>query len=451
MRGRDDVSRVRSDGAAPDASATVTAPATVALLIATLLLPIYFEIAGQRLSPYRLFLLLTFVPFGLRWVSGRAGGITRGDILIGLFCLWTGLAFFMVNGAAAAPFAGITVVELFGGYLAGRVLIRNAADHRLLFRYMLVVFVLLAPFALIETFTGRRLISELLEPVFATLDRATGGEQRLGMNRVQAVFDHSIHFGLFCSIGIANLFYIHRERLAKSLLLSGFATMMTFLSLSSAAVLSAGMQYGMILWGRMTANAWRTLAILSVVSYVGIDLASNRTPVTILISYVTFEPGTAWARIRVWEYGIAEVWRHPLFGIGLNDWERGWGLTSSVDNFWLATTMRSGIPAFLLIAAGLAANLAQILRSTLPAETGRYRTGYVITTLAVIMTLCTVTMWGAVSIFIMFYFGAGTWFVNGAIEPTSTVSPAPRRVDSGRQTPTRPTRHQPENAGPPRR
>ena len=264
------------------------------------------------------------------------------------------------------------------------------------------------------------------------------------MNRVQAVFDHSIHFGLFCSIAIANLFYIHRERLAKSLLFSGFATVMTFLSLSSAAVLAAGMQFAIILWGRMTANAWRTLAILYVVSYVAIDLASNRTPVTILISYLTFEPGNAWARIRVWEYGMAEVWRHPLFGIGLNDWQRGWGLTSSVDNFWLATTMRAGIPAFLLLMVGLVANLTQILRSALPPEAARYRTGYVITTMAIIMTLCTVTTWGAVSVFIMFYFGTGMWFVNGAIEPTSVVSP-PRRGPTERQTPAiRPARHQPD-------
>ena len=292
IHGRGSVSRVRHQGAAPDANATATAPATVGLLIATLLLPISFEIAGQRLSPYRLFLLLTFVPFGVRLISGRAGGITSGDIFIGLYCLWTGLAFLMLHGAAQIPFTGITVVELFGGYLAGRVLIRNAEDHRLLFRYMLVALVLLAPFALIETFTGRRLINELFEPVFATLNQATGGEQRLGMNRVQAVFDHSIHFGLFCSIAIANLFYIHRERLAKSLLFSGFATVMTFLSLSSAALLAAGMQFAIILWGRMTANAWRTLAILYVVSYVAIDLASNRTPVTILISYLTFDPAT---------------------------------------------------------------------------------------------------------------------------------------------------------------
>jgi O-antigen ligase len=177
------------------------------------------------------------------------------------------------------------------------------------------------------------------------------------------------------------------------------------------------------------------LAVLSVVGYVAIDLASNRTPITILISYLTFNVDTAWARIRVWEYGTAEVWRHPLFGIGLNDWQRGWGLSSSVDNFWLATTMRSGIPAFLLLAAGLVANLARILGSVLPTEAARYRTGYVVTAMAILMTLCTVHMWGTVSVFLMFYFGAGMWFVNGATEHTAVISPAPRRRTLERRTP----------------
>ena len=36
--------------------------------------------------------------------------------------------------------------------------------------------------------------------------------------------------------------------------------------------------------------------------------------------------------------------------------------TASVDNFWLLTAMRYGLPAFLLLVAGIAANLVQIVR-----------------------------------------------------------------------------------------
>ena len=199
---------------------------------------------------------------------------------------------------------------------------------------------------------------------------------------------------------------------------------MTFLSLSSAALLAAGMQFAIILWGRLTANAWRNLVVLFAVSYVAVDLASNRTPVTILISNLTLNPASAWTRIRIWEYGIAEVWRHPLFGIGLNDWQRGWGLSSSVDNFWLLTTMRAGIPAFLLLVTGLVANLVRILRADLPPDPARYRTGYVIAAVSTFMTLCTVHMWGSVSVFLMFYFGAGLWFVNGVTESPPRETPA---------------------------
>ena len=88
-----------------------------------------------------------------------------------------------------------------------------------------------------------------------------------------------------------------------------------------------------------------------------------------LITYLTFNSGTAYWRLHIWNFGSAEVWRNPLFGIGLNDWARpSWMWTASVDNFWLLTAMRYGIPAFLLLVAGIAPNLVGIVRPDLPTE-----------------------------------------------------------------------------------
>jgi O-antigen ligase len=231
-------------------------------------------------------------------------------------------------------------------------------------------------------------------------------------------------------------------------MLSGFVTMMTFLSLSSAALLAAGLQIGIILWGRITGKAWRTLAILAVVGYVAIDLASNRTPITILISHLTFSQQNSWARILIWEYGIAEVWRHPIFGIGLNEWQRGWGVPLSVDNFWLLTAMRYGIPAFILLALGIVYNILKIIGSDIDGDRARYRLGYVIASIATIMTLCTVHIWGGASVFIMFYIGAGVWFFNEKPAPVAHGQPLgegdsrirPRREARRTASPARPSR-----------
>ena len=95
--------------------------------------------------------------------------------------------------------------------------------------------------------------------------------------------------------------------------------------------------------------------------------------------------------------------------------------------------MRAGIPAFLLLVTGLVANLVRILRADLPPHPARYRTGYVIAAVSTFMTLCTVHMWGSVSVFLMFYFGAGLWFVNGVTESPPRETPA---RDGARLRPT---------------
>ena len=176
-------------------------------------------------------------------------------------------------------------------------------------------------------------------------------------------------------------------------MLAAFGTAMTFTSLSSGPLLSAVLQFGMISWGWITRNAWWVLVGLVVLGYVAIDLVSNRSPVQVLISYLTFNPANAYWRLHIWNFGSAEVLRHPLFGIGLSDWTRpGWMSTASVDNFWLNTAMRYGFPAFLLLAAGIAANLVGILRPRCRRRCGRRARGHVIAlvgTLPVALRPCT--------------------------------------------------------------
>ena len=43
-----------------------------------------------------------------------------------------------------------------------------------------------------------------------------------------------------------------------------------------------------------------------------------------IIQNLMFNPQTADGRLVILEYGSAEIARHPVFGIGLNDWVRPW-------------------------------------------------------------------------------------------------------------------------------
>lgn len=431
--------------AAPAAAShaeTATAAGLLALFLVALCLPVEFEIGGQRLSPIRLFLLVSFIPLLVRLLKGEAGRLTAGDICFGLHGLWIGVAMFAVHGPSRMAFAGISIVEALGSYLVGRVLVRNVTDYHTFFRYFLIALAVLAPFVLFENVTGRLLLSEILRPLAGTLQKVQAGAEnmRMGFFRAQGVVEHPIIWGVFCSIGIANVYYLYRDRRVLGTVLTGFNVAMTFTSLSSGPLLSAMLQIGMIGWGWITRNAWWVLIGLFLFVYVAIDMVSNRAPLQVIVSYLTFSPRNAYWRMHIFNYGSAEVLRHPLFGIGLNDWVRpGWLASASVDNFWLNTAMRYGFPGLLTLVAGILLNLAQILRNRALSERLRMvRSGHVIALVGTLMALTTVHVWGAPAVLVLFYMGAGCWLFTSpsATGPSATGVEAP--AAAGTDTPARP-------------
>ena len=415
----------------------VTAAGLLVLFLGSLLLPVYFDVAGLRLTPIRVFLLLGFVPLVIRWLSGAAGRITAGDVFFCLHGAWIGIALFAVHGPSRLAFAGISIVEVLGAYLAGRVLIRNVTDYRTFFRYFLIALALLAPFVLMENLTGRLYFSQLLKPL-DTLQKVQAGyaDMRMGLFRAQGVVDHPILWGVLCSLGIGNAYFLWQDTPVRRLILAGFAGAMTFTSLSSGPLLAVTLQVIMIGWGWVTRNAWWALVGLAVLAYVGIDVLSNRSPIPVLISYLTFNPGNAYMRLLIWDFGSAEVLRHPLFGIGLNNWTRPIWMAASVDNFWLNTGMRYGLPGVLLLVAGIVANLTQIMRADLPDSLKPVRLGHVITMAGTLMVLWTVHIWGSTAVLVLFYFGSGVWLFTGTAEAGAAApAPAKRAADraSGRR------------------
>jgi hypothetical protein len=417
--------------AAPGAIPQATAAGLLAAFLVATFLPVYVDVAGLRLTPIRLFLLAGFLPMLIRWLSGAAGRIAVGDVLIVLHGVWIGVAIFAVHGSSRIPFIGITVVETVGAYLAGRLLVRNVTDYRFFFRCFLIALALLAPFVVVENLTGRLVLNETLGALAPTPSKAQAGAEshRLGLVRAQSVMEHPILWGVVCSIAIANVYFLYGSRWPRRLALAAFTTAMTFTSLSSGPLLAVALQIIMIGWGWITRNAWWALIGLAVLAYVAIDLLSNRTPVQVLISYLTFSPANAYTRLAIWDYGSAEVLRHPLFGIGLNNWERPSWMTSSVDNFWLATAMRYGLPGVLLLMAGIAANLVQIIRADLPDRLKPVRDGYVIATAGTLMVLSTVHIWGSAAALILFYLGAGTWMFTGGAAAEATDDAADEATD----------------------
>ena len=416
-------------------AAGVTAPALLAVFMATLVVPVSVEVAGLRLTPIRLVLLLSFVPLLARILSGGAGRLTAVDLFMGLFAIQFAVSLLVTDGMDRFDFVGISMVELVGGYLVGRCFIRNAADFRLLWKLHLITLLFLFPFAVVESLTGRILWHEILDAVGEVTYRADSSRPRMGLDRVLSGFEHPILYGLYCSLGGAVGFYVLRDKLMLAFTRLGFVTCMTFLSLSSGALLSVMIQAQIMVWDWIMKGRWKLLIALAASLYVFLEIASNRGAILIFVETFTFSSGTAWTRIHQWTYGTAEVMRHPFFGIGLTgDWERPSWLVSSVDNYWLVVAMRHGLPGVIFLLAAVVFLVRRTVRARdLSPLARRYRTGYLITLVGMCFTLATVHIWGAISVFAMFYIGAGVWIADAAGTESEGEAKAPTAPGRGAQ------------------
>ena len=110
----------------------------------------------------------------------------------------------------------------------------------------------------------------------------------------------------------------------------------------------------------------------------------------------------------------------------MNEWRRtGWTWTASVDNFWLVTAMRHGIPAFLFLVAAIVINLRRIFANkALPESAVECRSAYLVMSTGLFFTLSTVHVWGGPSILVMALIGGGAWMAEGRDERTEVGSRA---------------------------
>jgi hypothetical protein len=369
-------------------------------------LPVGGEVLGMSIYPLRAVVLILFIPFMVRLIIGQAGRWTMPDSLITAFSVWIMVSLVYHHGMERLPYGAVLGVEALGGYAIGRLVIRNTADYRKFIKFFLITLLIMIVPAFLEF-----------------INPGPGSMVRWGFARVQLNFPHEILYGLFCSMAVANSYYLYRENKVRLLSAMGIALSTTVMSLSSAPLLAMVLQLGMILWDKLMGGRWKLFAWLALSSYVFLELFTSRGAVVFLINKVTFSPQTGYMRLHIWTYGKAAVLDNPIFGIGLNDWPRPTWLTPSVDNFWLLTAMRHGLPAVLLLLGALTLHIVLILRAqNLDSSRQTIRVAYLVTLLGMMFTLCTVHIWNELVVFVMFYLGAGAFLYTS--EPESGSDPS---------------------------
>ncbi len=389
----------------------------IAIFVFSLAIPVNIYVGSVRLSPYRLLLIATFIPCLIAWLSGSVGRIRLPDIFMLLTATWGTVALLSVHGVdEAMQTAGIFVIETFGTFLFARRYIRDVFAFQHMVRCLVLMVLVLLPFAAYENVTGSPILIELFGRIFSVYNIAAKEESRYGLLRAQATFEHPILFGVVCSSAFALAYYVlgAAKRLV-GLLASSLVAIAVFSSLSSGAVLSLSVQAILIVWDKVTASVarrWVILASLAILAFFVVDSISNRSPFEVFISYLTFNADTSYMRVHIWHYGTQSVMRHPIFGIGMGDWERAEWMSDTMDNFWLVNAVRYGVPGFLFIAGGFLSVCFGLGRlKNLSLQVDQCRKGLIITLCGLAVASCTVHLWNAPYVLFIFLLGGGVWMM----------------------------------------
>lgn len=400
------------------------------IFLLTLTTPLLMRAGSLLLFPYRVWLAILVIPLLLKLISGMAGRILMIDLAMIAATIWP-MVSLSVNHppGTMTETMGLHFVEFFGAYLLGRVAIRSAADFRRVMMVLFVIVMVLLPFAILESTTGRPVLLQLLP---STIKPSNTGE-RMGLRRVQSVFVHPIHFGAFASavLGVTWFTLWPSGKIALRMAAAAGVALATFLSLSTGALIALVSQLAFIGWEMITRparNRWRLFIVLSIIAYIAIDLLATKSPFHVLVNYASLGQGgaSAYNRILIWDHGTKSVAAHPLYGIGMNDWVRPRWMGASVDNFWLLMTMRYGYPEIVALGLAMVLIVRQVSRAVLvdPADRAA-RAGYLVSLGGIALAGGTVHYWNSILSFVMFMIGSGVWIINGEIRKGAPPPPQP--------------------------
>ncbi len=401
--------------------------ALIAIFVFALAMPINLYLGPTRLSPYRLVLVATFIPCLVAWLSGSTGRIRLPDIFMLLMAAWGAVVLVSMHGVdQGLQSAGIFVIETFGTFLFARRYIRDAFAFQRMVKCLVLLVLFLLPFAVYENVAGSPILIEILGKVFSVYD-VVGSEPRLGLRRAQVTFEHFILFGVVCSSAFALSYYVSGATRLGGRLSSALVAMTVVTSLSSGAILSVVVQAMLIVWDKVTTRMtrrWVILATITLTAYFTVEFSSNRSAFDVFISYLTFNADTSYMRVHIWNYGTQSVMNHPIFGLGLNDWERPSWMGGSIDNFWLVTAVRYGIPGFLFTAGGFLSVCFGLGRlRNLSFQAVQCRKGLLVTLCGLAFAMCTVHLWDAPYVLFIFLLGSGMWMFdhNGRAAPDRSL------------------------------
>lgn len=398
----------------------VDVPLPVAMLLLLMLVPgeLDFTIGTLRLNCERLALLLLAPIAAVRFLQGKQVKPRGFDwLLLGAFCYYAFALLVKEQLDKSIAAAGILLLETVGTYLIARIYIRNEIQFQATVKLLFWIVLLMGILAIPESVSFNR----WLRNAAAALSGAPmwpPGESRMGLMRAMVVFDHPIHYGIFCASVFALVWFCERRTL-KRFICAALVAGAAFFSLSSAPLLGIGIVLAGAVWERTARRipnrVWLSLTLIGSLYFL-LALMTNRSPFRVFVTSFVFDPANAWYRMLIWDYGVDNVINSPWVGVPLGTWDRpAWMPNDTIDNYWLVIALWGGLPSAILQGLGIIALLRRATRRRLiPEDSGRRRCRYGWT--AAVLMLClvgaTVHYWGALGIHFMFCLGLGAWLAD---------------------------------------
>ncbi len=390
----------------------------VVLFLFGLAVPWIIPLGALNLSVYRLVLLAFLLPCLFSWMRGSIG-FHLPDLALFLYAIWAAVALFTAHDSSAATqTAGIFFIETVGAYLLARRYIRDVASFRGMVLVVTMVVLVLSPFAFYEWVTGNKPILSTLGTIFPTVEITTM-VPRWGFWRVQGPFSHSIEFGLFCTsiLALTHIAWGHDRSFASRWFLTALVAGTTLFSMSSAPISCLIFQVMLIGYNWLLSRVrsrWTILWCIVIVAFSVVQFGSELGAAKFFISNFTFDPQTGWYRVAIWDFGSASVLNHPWLGIGLGDWERPrWMASDSVDNFWLLTAMRYGIPSVVLMLGSCIWMMVAVARAKgADRNIENCRLAYLICMAMFLFVGMTIHFAHAIYAWFMFVLGSGAWLLD---------------------------------------
>ncbi len=339
------------------------------LLFYCILVPeeVRLQLGDFRLYAYRLCLLSLF-PLTLSiLLRGRVRLGFVDMILIAAGCWMVGSMIFHEGLSKGLESGGVVAFDVISAYLVGRCYLRSPAQLR---RFLKAVFPGVAAIGVIfalESLSHFLLIRPAAGAILGTAIEGRGAPGvviRNGLMRAYGPFPHPILGGLLIASFLPLYWLSFKGRLGK---LGAVAALAAVFTMSSAGIMSLIINVCSIVADRIVKVVrdvtWGLILTVAFIAALLVHFLSKSGLFSVIIRYLTLDTGTGFHRLLIWEYGWAEIERHPVLGIGFNDWVRpAWLHSDSVDAHWLAVGMQFGLPAALALVGTTVASITLLAK-----------------------------------------------------------------------------------------